>query len=262
MADPSTGKTFVVALTVALLCSLMVSLTAVGLADRQQENRDVDLMKNVLVAAGMYEPGVDVAAAFGEIELKIVDLETGEYVTKEEIAGPGTYRQGDALSDPNLSDAVPMEDDLAGLGRREKYSYVGLIMDGDEIDQILFPVRGKGLFSMMFAFVALDGDLTTIRGLTFYQHGETAGLGGEITNPRWLEKWQGKLIYDDAGAVEVKVIKGAVMPGATAAEYKVDGLSGATMTSDGVTRLMQYWFGESGFKPYLDRLRGEGGDRG
>ena len=58
------------------------------------------------------------------------------------------------------------------------------------------------------------------------------------------------------------MIKGAVMPGADAAEYKVDGISGATMTSDGVTRLMQYWFGENGFKPYLDRLRGGGGDRG
>jgi len=262
MANPSTGKTFVVALTVALCCSLLVSLTAVGLADRQQDNRDVDLKKNVLLAAGMYEPGVDVASTFGEIELRIVDLDTGEYVTSEQIAGAGTYRQTDARADLELSDSISAEDDIAGLGRREKYAYVGLVMDGERIDQILFPVRGKGLFSTMFAFVSLDGDLTTVRGLTFYQHGETAGLGGEITNPRWLEKWQGKKLFDDAGAVKLQVVKGAVMPTTTAAEFKVDGLSGATMTSDGVTRLIQYWFGDEGFKPYLDRLRGEGGNRG
>ena len=262
MPDPSTGKTVFVALTVALCCSLAVSLTAVGLADRQQANRDLDLMRNLLFAAGMYAPGVDVAATFGEIDMRIVNLETGEYVTDEEIPGPGTYDQRVARSDPDLSDAIPLEEDIAGLARRERYSYVGRVMDGDRIDQILFPVRGQGLFSMMYGFVALDGDLNTVRGLTFYEHGETAGLGSEITNPRWLEGWQGKLLFDDTGAVEIQVVRGAVMPGTPAAEHRVDGISGATMTAAGVTRMMQYWFGENGFQPYLARLRREGGGGG
>jgi len=259
MADSSTGRVFVVAIIVAVCCSLLVSLTAVGLADRQQANRNADRMKNVLVVADLYDPDIPVEEAFEQIELRIVDLETGEYVTSEEIAGSGTYKQREALADLELSIALPADVDIAGLGRREKYSYVGLIRDGDAIDQILFPVRDKGLFSMMRAFVALDGDLTTIRGITFFEHAETAGLGGEITNPRWLGKWPGKKIYDDDGTVRLKVIKGAA---ALDAEYEVDGLSGASMTADGVTRLVHYWFGEGGFKPYLDRLRNEGGDRG
>jgi Na+-transporting NADH:ubiquinone oxidoreductase subunit C len=259
MADSSTGRVFLVAIIVAVCSSLLVSLTAVGLADRQQTNRNADLMKNVLVVAGIYDPEVPIQQAFEQIELRIVDLATGEYVTSEEIAGSGTYKQREAVGDLELSVTLSVDEDLAGLGRREKYSYVGLIRDGDSIDQILFPVRGKGLFSMMRAFVALDGDLTTVRGITFFEHGETAGLGGEITNPRWLGKWPGRKIYDDDGAVRLEVIKG---PAARDAEYEVDGLSGATMTSDGVTRLVHYWFGDGGFKPYLERLRNEGGNRG
>ena len=91
MADSSTGRVFVVAIIVAVCCSLLVSLTAVGLADRQQANRNADRMKNVLVVAELYDPDIPVEEAFEQIELRIVDLETGEYVTSEEIAGSGTY---------------------------------------------------------------------------------------------------------------------------------------------------------------------------
>ena len=258
MAEQSTAKTCVVALSVAITCSLLVSLTAVGLADRQQANRQLDLMKNVLVAAGMYNPKEDVEETFSRIDLKLVDLKTGEYVTSEQIEGSGTYDQRSARADPKLSVAIPSADDIASLGRREKYSYVGLVRDGDRLDRIILPVRGKGLWSTMNAFIALDGDLTTVRGLAFYEHGETAGLGGEITNPRWLALWPGKKIYDDQGNAKLKVIKGVVNRDAPGSEYQVDGLSGATITADGVTHLVQYWLGAGGFKKYLDKLRSEG----
>jgi Na+-transporting NADH:ubiquinone oxidoreductase subunit C len=258
MAEPSTGKTVFVALAVAVACSLAVSLAAVGLAGRQQVNRDNDLMKNVLMVAGMYDPDLPVRESFEQIELRIVDLETGDYVTSEEI-GQGTYKQAAARGDLELSVALPASEDIAGLGRREKYSYVGLVREGEAIDLVIFPVRGKGLWSTMWAFVALDGDLSTVRGLSFYQHGETAGLGGEITNPRWLAQWPGKRVYDDEGRLRIEVVKDTVPADAPDADYQVDGISGATITADGVTDLMRYWFGEDGFKPYLERLRREGG---
>jgi Na+-transporting NADH:ubiquinone oxidoreductase subunit C len=261
MADQSAGKTVVVALSIAIGCSLLVSVTAVGLADRQQANRDLDLMKNVLLAAGLYDPNESVVETFSRIELQIVDLETGAYVTSEEI-GQGTYSQREARSDPLLSVAIPQAQDVASLGRREKYSYVGLIREAGRLDQIVFPVRGTGLWSTMYAFVALDGDLNTVRGLAFYEHGETAGLGGEINNPRWLALWPGKKVHDDQGDLRIRVIKGAVNRDSPDARYQVDGLSGATITADGVTHLMHYWFGDHGFGPYLDRLRNEGADHG
>ncbi len=91
------------------------------------------------------------------------------------------------------------EEDIAKLRHQEKYSLVYLVRKDGEIEQIILPVRGKGLWSTMYAYVALDGDLTTIRGVSFYEHGETPGLGGEIENQRWQKGWQGKEIYDDEG---------------------------------------------------------------
>ena len=258
MPNESTGKTLLVALMVALCCSFLVSVTAVGLADRQQANRDRDLMKNVLVAAGLYEPDVSIEETFGQIELQIVDLQTGDYVTSEEI-GTGTYKQREAAADLERSVRIASNEDIAGIGRREKYSYVGLLREGNALALVVLPVRGQGLWSTMFGFLALEGDLATVRGLSFYEHGETAGLGGEINNPRWLAQWPGKKIHDDSGDLRIRVAKGALNPSSPDAEYGVDGLSGATITGDGVTNLLRYWLGEGGFGPYLSRLRKEEG---
>jgi Na+-transporting NADH:ubiquinone oxidoreductase subunit C len=243
----SSARTLLVALLVSVVCALLVSLTAVGLADRQQANRDRDLLKNVLAAAGVDDPDA--------IDLRIIELESGEYVTSEEI-GQGTYDQKAAIEDHELSVDLPREDDIASIGRRENYSYVGLIHDeGQRLAQVILPVRGQGFSSMLRAFVVLDADGTTVQALTVYEQGETPGLGGEITNPDWLASWKGKKVYDDEGAVQIRV-------GPAAADYQVDALSGATVTSDAMTNLMQFWFGDSGFKVYLEKLRSEGGDGG
>ncbi len=243
----SSARTLLVALLVSVVCALLVSLTAVGLADRQQANRDRDLLKNVLAAAGVDDPDA--------IDLRIIELESGEYVTSEEI-GQGTYDQKAATEDHELSVDLPRKDDIASIGRRENYSYVGLIHGEDQrLAQVILPVRGQGFSSMLRAFVVLDADGTTVQALTVYEQGETPGLGGEITNPDWLASWKGKKVYDDEGAVQIRV-------GPAAADYQVDALSGATVTSDAMTNLMQFWFGDSGFKVYLEKLRSEGGDGG
>jgi len=246
----STVRTLVVALLVAVCCSLLVSLTAVGLAERQQANRDRDRMNNVLAAAGVENPDA--------IDLRIVELDTGEYVVSEEI-GHGTYDQRHATEDHTLSVDVPGDEDLARIGRREKYSYVGLI-HGEEvrIAQLILPVRGQGFASMLRAFVVLDADGTTVQALTVYEQGETPGLGGEVANPTWLASWKGKKIYDEGGSVRIELVRGAD----AAAEHQVDALSGATVTSDAMTNLMRYWFGDSGFKVYLERMRSEGSGSG
>ena len=246
----STIRTLLVALLVAVACALLVSLTAIGLAERQQANRDRDLLKNVLAAAGVEDPDA--------IDLRIVELETGEYATSEEI-GQGTYDQKRAIEDHALSVDLSAGEDLAGIGRRENYSYVGLI-HGEEkrLAQIILPVRGQGFSSMLRAFVVLDADGTTVKALTVYEQGETPGLGGEITNPSWLASWKGKKVYDETGVVRIELVPGA-QPGA---DHQVDALSGATVTSEGVTNLMRFWFGDSGFKIYLEGLPSEGGGSG
>jgi Na+-transporting NADH:ubiquinone oxidoreductase subunit C len=123
------------------------------------------------------------------------------------------------------------------------------------LDRIILPIRGYGLWSTLYGFVALESDANTIVGLGFYEHAETPGLGGEVDNPSWKAKWSGKLAYKN-GDVAISVLKGAVNPAAADAQWQVDGLSGATLTTKGVHNLVQYWLGDDGFAPLLGNLRG------
>jgi Na+-transporting NADH:ubiquinone oxidoreductase subunit C len=107
----------------------------------------------------------------------------------------------------------------------------------------------------MYGFLALEGDGNTVIGLKFYDHGETPGLGGEVDNPSWRQQWEGKKIYDEEGRPAARLVKGGVNPDSEASNYAVDSLSGATLTSRGVTNLIQYWTGEEGFAPFLTKLR-------
>jgi Na+-transporting NADH:ubiquinone oxidoreductase subunit C len=253
MASTSTFKTFVVAFLLALFCAGLVSLTTVGLADRVQANRDRERLANVLLAAG-----IDVPEA---MEFRIVELDSGEVVSSSDI-GTGTYDQRQAAVDPDLSDPVPEDDDLAEIGRRERYAYVGLVHEGDRLARLILPVRGMGFGGMMHGVVVLDGDLRTVENLYFTEHDETPGLGAEITELSFRAKWRGKQVYDDEGEVRIEVLRGAVDPDSADVAYQVDGISGATITSESVTLLLHYWFGDSGFKTYLERLRGERADSG
>ena len=153
--------------------------------------------------------------------------------------------------------AVPAELDIASVRRRAIYGAVFLVKDGDKIDQIILPVHGAGLWSTMYGYLALEPDASTVRGLRFYDHGETPGLGDQIDKPAWRAQWAGKSLFDDNGAPRIEVIKGDVDDTSPTAVYEVDGLAGATLTGRGVQYLVQYWVGEHGYGPYLDRIRRE-----
>ena len=123
-----------------------------------------------------------------------------------------------------------------------------------DIDKIILPIRGYGLWSTLYGFIALEADGNTVAGLGFYEHGETPGLGGEVDNPRWKAVWPGKQVYRD-GEVAIALIKGAVDTSSANAPWQVDGLAGATLTARGVTNLVQFWLGENGFEPFLNNLK-------
>ena len=254
MARESVSKTFVVAIVLAAACSLLVSGAAIGLRSMQEANKVRDRKKNILIVAGLYDAKAAVEKSFQQIEPRVVDLATGEYAAEDQF-DPETFDQRAAAKDPNLSVTIPSEKDLAGIGRREKYSLVYLVKKDDKLDQVILPVDGKGLWSTLYGFLALDGDLNTVKGITFYEHAETPGLGGEIDNPTWKAKWAGKKVYDDKGGVQLVVVKGVADE---SSPHQVDGLSGATLTANGVTNLVQYWLGDDGFKKLLERLKTQG----
>ena len=98
-------------------------------------------------------------------------------------------------------------------------------------------------------FLVLEADANTVFGLQFYEHAETPGLGGEVDNPSWRAKWAGKLVYSTQGIPNIEVVRGHVTSKGHSARHQVDGLAGATLTSRGVTNLLQYWLSEQGFGP-------------
>jgi Na+-transporting NADH:ubiquinone oxidoreductase subunit C len=128
---------------------------------------------------------------------------------------------------------------------------VYLVMDGSEIEQVILPVEGAGLWATMYGFLAVENDGQTARGLRFYDHGETPGLGDQIDKPAWREQWQGKKLFGPDGKPQITIVKGYAPDDS---DHEIDGLAGATLTARGVTSLVQYWIGENGYGPYLQQL--------
>lgn len=257
MAEPndSTRKTLTVALIMCLACSIIVAGAAVMLRPMQAENAALDRKRNILAVAGLLQEGEDVETAFANIQRRMVDLETGEFTEKFMDV---EYDQYVAARDPEISMPIPGDEDIAGIGRKARYSEVYLVGEGDEFTQIILPVNGLGLWSTLYGFVSLESDLKTIAGLKFYDHAETPGLGGEVDNLNWQAKWKGKLAYDETGDVRIQVIKGVVDENASDAAFSVDGLAGASLTSRGVSQLLRFWLDDQGFGTFLENLRQQG----
>ncbi|MCP4407828.1 MAG: Na(+)-translocating NADH-quinone reductase subunit C [Gammaproteobacteria bacterium] len=247
----SIANVLIVAISLCLVCSVLVSTAAVVLRPIQERNKAIDRKKNILKAAGLLEEGKAVDELFKQIETKMVELATGEYVEHIDLQ---KYKLKQALKDPELSAPLAAKEDIAKLRRQEKYSVVYLVKDQEQIKNIILPIRGAGLYSTLYGFLALDRNGSTISGMSFYEQGETPGLGGEIENPRWLAKWQGKQIYDATGAAKIEVIKGVVDKSRPEAVHQVDSIAGATLTSRGVGNLVRFWFSEAGYQPLLSRI--------
>ncbi|BDD88511.1 Na(+)-translocating NADH-quinone reductase subunit C [Desulfofustis limnaeus] len=261
MAEEHPLKPFYSVLVLAFACSTLVALAAVGLQPYQQANRSLDQKKNILVAAGLFQDELPISEQFKTIEPRLVELATGRFVDPPDI-DPETYDQRSAALSDDTGRALARENDPAGIRRLEDYSLVYLVRQDGAISQVVLPVRGKGLWSTMYAYVAIEADLNTINGISFYEHGETPGLGGEVENSRWQKLWQGKQLFDSDGALAFTVRKPSPGSDPATQHHQVDGLSGATLTSDGVDRLMQFWFGEHGFKPFFEQVREQGGFNG
>ncbi len=252
----STARTLVVALLVCLVCSVFVAGAAVALRPTQLENRQLDKQRSILAIAGLGEAGMSgdqVKTLYAErIVARLVDLETGEFSDEFDA---NTFDPLVAAKDPALSEALPSREDIASIKRLERYSTVYIVEEGGQMDTLILPVRGYGLWSTLYGFVAVKGDLNTVAGFGFYQHGETPGLGGEVDNPKWRNQWPGKELFNENGELAVQIVKGSVDPQSPRADHQVDGLAGATLTSNGVNNLLHFWLGENGFGPFIANLR-------
>lgn len=255
----STGRTLFVALAVSLVASVFVAGSAVALKPIQVENRLLDKQRSILAIAGLGGDDLSsrqVADLFNtRIKARVIDLSTGDY---QPDLDPVTFDPLKAARDPKTSAALKGSEDLALIKRREQFTTVYMVEKEGALESLILPIRGYGLWSTLHGFLAIKPDLNTVVGLGFYQHAETPGLGGEVDNPKWRNLWPGKTLFNEQGKPNIKIVKGGVDPNSPDVGHQVDALAGATLTSNGVDRLLQFWLGEQGFGPYLAKLRQQG----
>ena len=248
-----------VAVVVCLVCSIVVAAAAVGLREKQEANKRLEIRRNILEVAGLMQPGADIDELFEQIEPRAVDLRKGAF---SKDVDPLAYNQRDAARDPSLSDELSADHDIASIGRRAHFATVYLVKDdAGEVGTVILPVHGYALWSTLYGYLAVRPDGRQVVGLPFYEHAEPPGLGGEIDNPRWRGLWPDRLLFDEEGELRISVVKGAASSGPDGV-HQVDGLAGATLTTRGVHNLMRFWAGENGFGPFLRNLRQELADNG
>ena len=250
-------KTVFMALAVCFSCSVVVASAAIGLRPLQIANQEADRIRNIVEVAEVQRPGQSFQEAFEGIEAILVRLADGQPSDAMDVA---TFDIDRVSKDPSTSRALTRAEDPANIKRLPEFMPVYKVRnDAGEITTLILPVHGAGLWSTLYGFLALEGDLRTVQGLKFYQHAETPGLGGEVDNPNWRALWRGKVAFNDAGEPVIELIKGTVDASTPNAEHRIDGLAGATLTARGVENLINFWLGDSGYGPLLARLRDERG---
>ncbi|SES70294.1 Na(+)-translocating NADH-quinone reductase subunit C [Thorsellia anophelis] len=249
------------AFIICLICSVIVSAAAIFLNEKQAENRRIDRQRSILEVARLIEGRAtpeQINQIYNQfVQPRLVDLRTGQFTDELSVEG------FDALilaNDPNRSFRVPAEKDIANLSRIENFSLVYLVLDKEHnLDKLILPVRGPGLWGQIYGFLAIDGDLKKASNIIFYKHAETPGLGGEIENPRWRDQWNGVVLFNESGEVVIDVVQQRD-PNSAVANQQIQGLAGATLTSHGVRNFVQFWLGDAAFGPFIANLRAMSSD--
>lgn len=228
-------------LIMTTVVALILSLMFTGLKDIHMKNEAIYNKQAILSAIqnDLDKPLVemtqeDIQAVFDEsIEQKVYNM-NGEELSQEEVEALG-YTGGRA-EDVNMEQEMKKPEE-------ERVLPLYIYKSGDK-ERYIASVRGKGLWDAIWGNIAFQDDLNTIAGVNFDHKSETPGLGAEIKdNAAWKDQFIGKKIFDNGEFVSIDVVKGGVV---VPSEHKVDGISGATITADGVEDML-----EDGLEDYL-----------
>ena len=234
----------IIPLIACIACAVIVSVTAVSVRPEQNLNIENEKKLKILAAAGIVTNEVD--KEFSKIETLYID-----FVSNQLIQIEGNYDHIKASASAESSSIIPKNQDIAILKRRENVAPIYVwYSEEEQIQKVVLPIRGYGLWGTLYGYISLDADLNTVKGIEYYDHKETPGLGGEVDSPAWKSNWNGKKVYNSSGEVILYVTKGP-----SSEDYEIDGISGATLTSNGVTNMIRYWLGENGYGPVLQQLR-------
>jgi Na+-transporting NADH:ubiquinone oxidoreductase subunit C len=211
----------------------------------------------VLVAAGLAEQSEqlsdrEIVNRYLAVEPRLVDLDAGEFVGAD-ASMTASYDYRAAADDLDASRTIDPANDIASLGSRPLLMPVYLVRNDGRLDGIVLPVYGRGMWSTIYGYIALDSNLTTVANVWFYEHGETPGIGDRIQNPDWLASWAGKRAYREDGTLALRIGS----PGDAEVTERIDSITGATVTVSAVDRFVRYWLGDDAYGPFLATLRGQ-----
>ena len=176
--DSTLNITFV-GIGLCLLCSAIISFIAIQLRPVQESNVVLDMQKKIVSSAGLEKVYGSVENAMSNIKTLIIDLDKGEIVD----INPDSYELAKELREDGKYKFLSAEEDVASIKKREKYSKIYIEYKDNKINTLILPVRGYGLWGILYGYLAIEGDFNTVAGLEFYEHKETPGLGAEIDNP-------------------------------------------------------------------------------
>ena len=214
---------YIFILTITIVSSFFLSLASEGFKEMKKKNVEIDKKKNILSAIGVAIDNFtvdDVDEYFkSNIDSLIIDID------------------GLIVDKISIEDLNEVENKSTGEVRYfyENKEFLPLYVETNE-NVIIMPISGKGLWSSLFGYFALDADnYSTVKGITFYAHAETPGLGAEISKKWFQDNFVNKEIYENDNLKSIAVAKGKADENS---KYEVDGISGATITSNGVTTLL------------------------
>ncbi len=257
--------TLIFVLVICLVCAALVSISAVGLKPLQQANKLLDKQTKILEASNLLATALklesinaagskakSIVATYNKrVEAKMIDLDTGAIIDGD------TDDFDERRDSRDLTKSIKPKNDMAGINRRANQAVIYLVKsEQGQLETVVLPIIGSGLWDLMYGFVGMDKDLNTVQSVVYSaDFKETPGLGAEVLNPNWKALWPGKKIYNEAEEVKIRLVKGGAKQGDV---HGVDALSGATLTSNGVTRTLHFWFGEEGYGPFIAKFRNGG----
>ncbi len=231
----SNTYTLVFTSIVTIVLGFFLALAADGLRDLQDLNVENDMRKNILLSLG-FKPGAETPWTSDDIQ-KLFEENIEALVL--DASGQRTEKDPKEIDSEKNVEFLPI--------------YLKKI--GDDVGGYAIPIAGKGLWSTLFGYFAIEPDGRTVKGITFYKHGETPGLGGEVDKPWFQQNFIGKRFVDENDQLlGIHVIKGKVQSDDQEAYHKVDGISGATMTGKG----LEYFLKDDlvKYEPFFKQVRG------
>lgn len=262
------GGTLIFVFIICLVCAALVSIAAVGLKPLQTANKLLDKQTKILEASNLLarvtlenidadgqakisESKAIVAAYNKYVVAKMIDLDSGAIIDGTSHADIEIFDERAASRD--VANSQKLKNDVAGINRRANHAVIYLVNnERGQLETIVLPIVGSGLWDLMYGFVGLETDLSTIRSLIYSDHKETPGLGALITNDKWKSYWPGKKLYNADHKLMINIVKGGAKKGDI---HGVDAISGATLTSNGVKNSLHFWFGEQGYGPFIAKFR-------